>query len=101
MERFFVVGRPLLGFSSLLSLIILNPEGNTCGTRKGIKFCIDRLSINSAEELSCYFFLGGVSVSIVTAFTIDSAFHIPNFYIFIILQCNYCPHFADDETEIK
>ena len=64
MERLFVVGRPLLGFNSLFSLIILNPEGNICGTRKGIKFCIERLSINSAEELIFFFFFGGGSVSI-------------------------------------
>ena len=31
--------------------MLLNPEGNRDETRKGIKFWIERLIINSAEEL--------------------------------------------------
>ena len=41
--------RVLLGFNPPFSLIFLNSEGNRVGTRKGIKFCIERLIINSAE----------------------------------------------------
>ena len=44
--------RVLLGFNPPFALILLNPEGNRCQTRKGIKFGIERLIINSAEELS-------------------------------------------------
>ena len=53
----------LLGFHSPFSLIFLNPEGHggwRC-TRKGIKFWIERLIINSARELSfretCFHYL--------------------------------------------
>ena len=69
--------------------------------KKGNKVLHRQIKHKLSRGTQLLFFGGGVSVSIVTAFTIDSAFHIPNFYIFIILQCNYCPHFADDETEIK
>ena len=44
--------RILLGFNAPFSLILLNPEGNRGGTRKGIKFWIERLIINLAGELS-------------------------------------------------
>ena len=47
-------GRPhrvLLGFKPPFSLILLNPEGNRGGARKGIKFGIERLIINSVREL--------------------------------------------------
>ena len=44
--------RILLGVNPRFSLILLNLEGNRGGTRKGIKFWIERLIINSAEELS-------------------------------------------------
>ena len=40
----------LLSFNPL-SLILLNLEGNTCWTRKGIAFWIEKLTINLAEEL--------------------------------------------------
>ena len=34
------------------SLTLFNPEGNRGKTRKGIKFWIEKLIINSSEELS-------------------------------------------------
>ena len=43
--------RVLLGFNPPFSLILLNPEGKRGGTRKGIKFWIERLIINLAGEL--------------------------------------------------
>ena len=43
--------RVLLGFNPPFPLILLNPEGNRYGTRKGIKFWIERLIVNSAGEL--------------------------------------------------
>ena len=39
----------LFGFNPPFSSIFLNSEGNRSGTRKGIKFWIERLIINSAE----------------------------------------------------
>ena len=42
--------RVLLSFDPPF-LILLSPEGNRDGTRKGIKFWIERLIRNSAEEL--------------------------------------------------
>ena len=68
--------------------------------KKGNKVLHREIKHKLSRGTQFFFFFGGVSVLIVTAFTIDSAFHIPKFYIFIILQCNYCPHFAEDETEI-
>ena len=44
--------RVLLTFDFPFSVIFLNLEGNTCWTRKGIKFWIERIIVNSAEELS-------------------------------------------------
>ena len=44
--------RVLLAFNFPLSLIFLNLEENTCWTRKRIQFWIEKLIINSAEELS-------------------------------------------------
>ena len=41
----------MLGFSPAFSLILLNLKENRYGTRKGIKFWIERLIINSAWEL--------------------------------------------------
>ena len=32
-------------------MILVNFKGNRCGTRKGIKFWIERLIINSTEKL--------------------------------------------------
>ena len=43
--------RVLLSVSAPFSLMLLNAEGNRCGTRKGIKFWLERLIVNSAEEL--------------------------------------------------
>ena len=48
------LGRPsrvLLSFNPPSSLIPLNPEGNRDGTRKGIKFWIERLITNLVGEL--------------------------------------------------
>ena len=45
--------RVLPGFSPSFSLILLNFEGNRGGIRKGIKWWIESLIINSAGELSC------------------------------------------------
>ena len=42
----------LLSFSPPFSLLLLNPEGNRSGTRKEIKFWIERLIINSAGKPS-------------------------------------------------
>ena len=41
----------LLGFNPRFSLMLLNLERNRCRTRKRIKFWIERLTINWAEEL--------------------------------------------------
>ena len=38
-------------WNSPLSFIFLHPEGSKGGIRKGIKFWIERLTINSAGEL--------------------------------------------------
>ena len=40
------------GFYPLFSLIFVNPEGNRNETRKEIMFWIEKLIINSAEELN-------------------------------------------------
>ena len=48
------MGRPhhlLLSFNPPFSLILLNPEGNGGGIRRGIKFWIERFIINLAGEL--------------------------------------------------
>ena len=42
----------LLSLNPPFSLILLNPEGDRSGTRKGIKFWVQRLIINLAGELS-------------------------------------------------
>ena len=54
MEGLLYLGGPhrvLLGLSPPFSLILLNPKGSRGGTRKGIKFWIERLIINSSGEL--------------------------------------------------
>ena len=43
--------RVLLGFNSLLSLILLHPVADRDRTRKGIKFWMERLIINASGEL--------------------------------------------------
>ena len=48
MERLLYLGGPHRG----LSLILLNLRENRYGTRKGIKFWIERLIVHLAEELS-------------------------------------------------
>ena len=55
MERLLYLGGPhrvLLGFNPPFSFMLLNIEGNRCRTRKGIRFWIERSTINLAEELS-------------------------------------------------
>lgn len=57
----------LLSFSLLFSLIILSPEGNRGRTRKGMKFWIERLSINLAEKIGFrrpwfYFWVNNLSI---------------------------------------
>ena len=52
--RLLYVGAPcrvLPFFNPLFPGMLLNPEGNRNGTRKGRKFCIKRLIRNVAEEL--------------------------------------------------
>lgn len=41
----------LLGFSAHFSLILINPERTRGRARKGIKFWVEKLIINSAEDL--------------------------------------------------
>ena len=54
-QRYCVLGSlhgALLNFYPLFSLIFVNPEGNRNETRKEIMFWIEKLIINSAEELN-------------------------------------------------
>ena len=54
-QRDLYLGGPhsvLLGFNPPFSLILLNSEENKGGTRKGIKFWIERLIATSAGELT-------------------------------------------------
>ena len=65
MERLLYLGRPhrvLLGFNPPFSLMFLNLEGNRCRTRKGIRFWIERSTIN-LEENSKGQVLGALSFS--------------------------------------
>ena len=49
-EQLLCLERPhrvLLGFNPPFSLILFNPEGNSCGTRKKMKSSIEGLTTNS------------------------------------------------------
>ena len=65
MERLLYLGGPhrlLLGFNPPFSLMFLNLEGNRCRTSKGIRFWIERSTIN-LEENSKGQVLGALSFS--------------------------------------